>query len=146
MKDKFHVNFLIASPAAILAILIITAISFATEAKTVAESPYNLVQLIPYVLVLVLALTGINVFTVLLVGIVAASVIMVCFGPLDMIGLLQNIGNGISGMYETILVALAERNDQRTKNDDNNNRRKAKAIILHRLNHIRKNELRRECA
>ena len=41
---------------------------------------------------------------------------------------------------------LAERNDQRTKNDDNNNRRKAKAIILHRLNHIRKNELRRECA
>ena len=106
MKDKFRVNFLIALPAAILAIVIITVISFATEAKTVAENSYNLMQLIPYILVLALALTGINVFTVLLVGIVAASIIMVGFGPLDMIGLLQNIGNGISGMYETILVAV----------------------------------------
>ena len=49
---------------------------------------------------------SVNVFTVLLVGIVAAAVVMVGFGPLDMIGLLQNIGNGISGMYETILVAV----------------------------------------
>ena len=100
MKDKFNVNFIIALPAAILAVLIITAISFATHANTVAENSYNLIQLIPYVLVLALALTGINVFTVLLVGIVAASVIMVAFGPLDMIGLLQNV------MYETILVAV----------------------------------------
>ena len=106
MKDKFHVNFIIALPAALVSVVIITAISFATKAHAVAENPYSLVQLIPYVLVLVLALTGINVFTVLLVGIVAASVIMVGFGPLDMMGLLQNIGNGISGMYETILVAV----------------------------------------
>jgi len=106
MKDKFHVNFIIALPAAIIAIAIVTAISFSTDAKEIAENSYNLVQLIPYVLVLALALTGINVFTVLLVGIVAAAVIMVGFGPLDMIGLLQNIGNGISGMYETILVAV----------------------------------------
>jgi Na+/H+ antiporter NhaC len=100
------VNFIIALPAALLAVAIITAISFATEARAVAENSYSLVQLIPYVLVLALALTGINVFTVLLVGIVAASIIMVAFGPLDMIGLLQNIGKGISGMYETILVAV----------------------------------------
>jgi hypothetical protein len=101
MKDKFRVNFLVAAPAALLAIIIITAISFVTKANTVAENSYNLVQLIPYVLVLALALTGINVFAVLLIGIVAASVIMVGSGTLDMIGLLQNIGNGISGMYET---------------------------------------------
>jgi Na+/H+ antiporter NhaC len=106
MKDKFRVNFLIACPAALITIIIITAVSFTTEAKTVAENSYNLVQLIPYVIVLALALTGINVFTVLLVGIVAASIIMVAFGPLNMIGLLQNVGNGISGMYETILVAV----------------------------------------
>ena len=41
MKDKFHVNFIIALPAAILAVLIITAISFATHANTVAENSYT---------------------------------------------------------------------------------------------------------
>lgn len=106
MKDKFKVNFWIALPAAIAAIVIIAAISFATEAKDVVTADYNLIQLIPYVLVLALALTGINVFMVLLVGIVAAAVIMVGSGTLDFVGLLGHIGNGISGMYETIMVAV----------------------------------------
>lgn len=106
MKDKFKVNFWIALPAALAAIAIITAISFATDAHQVVISDYNLVQLIPYVLVLALALTGINVFAVLLVGIVAAAAIMVGSGNLNFVGLLGNIGNGISGMYETIMVAV----------------------------------------
>ncbi|MCQ2108972.1 MAG: Na+/H+ antiporter NhaC family protein [Fibrobacter sp.] len=106
MKDKFRVNFGIALPAAIAAIVIITLISLTTDAQVVASTDYNLVQLIPYVLVLVLALTGINVFTVLLVGIVAAAVVMVGSGELDFVGLLGHIGNGISGMYETIMVAV----------------------------------------
>lgn len=106
MKDKFKVNFWIALPAALAAIVIITAISFATDARHVVINDYNLVQLIPYVLVLALALTGINVFAVLLVGIVAAAAIMVGSGNLNFVGLLGNIGNGISGMYETIMVAV----------------------------------------
>ncbi|MCQ2124701.1 MAG: Na+/H+ antiporter NhaC family protein [Fibrobacter sp.] len=106
MKDKFRVNFGIALPAAIAAVIIIALISFATDAHEVVAADYNLVQLIPYVLVLVLALTGINVFTVLLVGIVAAAIIMVGSGELDFVGLLGHIGNGISGMYETIMVAV----------------------------------------
>lgn len=106
MKDKFKVNFWIALPAAIAAIIIIAAFSFATDAKQVVIADYNLIQLLPYVLVLALALTGINVFTVLLVGIVAAAIIMVGSGTLDFVGLLGHIGNGISGMYETIMVAV----------------------------------------
>lgn len=106
MKDKFRVNFLIAAPAALLTLGIIMTFSMSIEAQTVAEKSYNLIQLLPYVLVLILALTGINVFVVLLVGIITASVIMVGSNHLDMIGLLQNIGKGISGMYETILVAV----------------------------------------
>ena len=43
MKDMFHVNFIIALPAALLAVAIITAISFATEARAVAENSYSLV-------------------------------------------------------------------------------------------------------
>jgi len=106
MKDKFKVNFWIALPAALAAIVIITAISFATDAHQVVIADYNLIQLVPYVLVLALALAGINVFAVLLVGIVAAAVIMVGSGVLDFVGLLGHIGNGISGMYETIMVAV----------------------------------------
>ncbi|SHK95038.1 Na+/H+ antiporter NhaC family protein [Fibrobacter sp. UWEL] len=106
MKDKFKVNFWIALPAALAAIVIITAISFATDAHAVVTGDYNLIQLVPYVLVLALALAGINVFAVLLVGIVAAAVIMVGSGNLNFVGLLGNIGNGISGMYETIMVAV----------------------------------------
>ncbi len=106
MKEKFKVNFWIALPAALAAILIIAAISFATDAREVVSGEYNLIQLVPYVLVLVLALTGINVFTVLLVGIVAAAVVMVGSGQLDFVGLLTHVGNGISGMYETIMVAV----------------------------------------
>ncbi len=106
MKDKFKVNFWIALPAAIAALAIIAAISFGTEAKAVTIPEYSLIQLVPYVLVLALALVGINVFAVLLVGIVAAAVIMVGSGNLDFVGLLSHIGNGISGMYETIMVAV----------------------------------------
>jgi len=106
MKDKFKVNFWIALPAALAAIVIITAISFATDAHQVVIADYNLIQLVPYVLVLALALAGINVFAVLLVSIVAAAVIMVGSGNLNFVGLLGNIGNGISGMYETIMVAV----------------------------------------
>lgn len=106
MKDKFKVNFWIALPAALAAIVIITAISFATDAHEVVSADYKLIQLMPYVLVLALALTGVNVFAVLLVGIVAAAAIMVGSGNLNFVGLLGNIGNGISGMYETIMVAV----------------------------------------
>lgn len=106
MKEKFKVNFWIALPAAIAAIVIITAISFATDAKEVVSADYRLIQLMPYVLVLALALVGINVFMVLLVGIVAAAIVMVGSGELDFVGLLGHIGNGISGMYETIMVAV----------------------------------------
>lgn len=106
MKDKFRTNFLIALPAAIVAVIVIALISFGTEAKVVSDGAYNLTQLIPYVIVLALALVGLNVFVVLLVGIVIASVVMTSTGAVDFIGLVGNVGSGISGMYETIMVTI----------------------------------------
>lgn len=106
MKDKFRTNFLIALPAAVVAVIVIALISFGTEAKVVSDGAYNLTQLIPYVIVLALALVGLNVFVVLLVGIVIASVIMTSTGAVDFIGLVGNVGSGISGMYETIMVTI----------------------------------------
>ena len=72
-----------------------------------AESPgYNLIQIIPYVLVLIGGIAGINVFVVLLVGIVSGSIIMLATGATAATDLLVNMGAGASGMFETTMVAI----------------------------------------
>lgn len=71
-----------------------------------AASGYNLVQIIPYVLVLIGGIAGINVFVVLLVGIVSGSIIMLATGATAATDLLVNMGAGASGMFETTMVAI----------------------------------------
>ena len=67
---------------------------------------YNLVQTIPYVLVLSGGIIGINVFAVLLAGIVSGSAIMLLTGSTAPTELLANMGAGASGMFETSMVAI----------------------------------------
>ena len=106
MKDKFRENFLIALPAAIISLVIILVLSFNTEINGAVSNDYNLVQLIPYILVLVGGIIGINVFAVLLIGIVSGSVIMLLTGSTQPTALLSNMGQGASGMFETIIVTI----------------------------------------
>ena len=106
MKDKFHENFLIALPAAVITIIIILALSFGSEIKGEVSGSYSLIQIIPYMLVLIGGIIGINVFTVLLIGIVSGSVIMTVTGAIKITDLLANMGSGASGMFETAMVAL----------------------------------------
>ncbi len=106
MKDKFRENFWIALPAAIATLVIVFLMTAGHNAElTLGE--YNLVQIIPYILVLVGGIIGINVFVVLLIGIVSGSAIMLATGAADgFFGLLGSMGSGISGMYETATVAI----------------------------------------
>ena len=67
---------------------------------------YNLIQVVPYVLVLIGGIIGINVFVVLLTGIVTGSVIMLATGATEATALLANMGYGASGMFETTMVAI----------------------------------------
>ena len=67
---------------------------------------YDLVQLIPYLIVLVGGIVGINVFVVLLLGIVSGSLIMVATGATVPTDLLANMGSGAAGMFETTMVAV----------------------------------------
>lgn len=106
MKDKFKENFLIALPAAIVALVIILALSFSSEIKGTITHTYSLVQIIPYLLVLIGGIIGINVFVVLLIGIVSGSVIMLATGATEATQLLANMGSGASGMFETTIVAV----------------------------------------
>jgi Na+/H+ antiporter NhaC len=106
MKDKFKENFFIALPAALISLVIILVMSFNTDIQGVVLKEYNLVQIIPYVLVLIGGILGINVFIVLLTGIVSGSVIMIITGSTHFMALLSNMGAGASGMFETIIVTV----------------------------------------
>lgn len=73
MKDKFRENFWIAFPAAVATLVIILILSFQTEIQGHISQDYHLLQVLPYVLVLIGGIIGINVFVVLLTGIVSGS-------------------------------------------------------------------------
>ena len=106
MKDKFRENFKIALPAALATLILILFFSFRTNIAGTVTQSYHLVQIIPYLLVLAGGIIGINVFLVLLVGIVSGAVIMLTFSHISPAELLSNIGSGASGMFETCMVAV----------------------------------------
>ncbi len=106
MKDKFRENFHIALPAALATLVLVLVLTLRQEV-TASEIPsYNLVQIIPYVLVLAGGIIGINVFVVLLIGILSGSVIMLATGAVAPTALFANMGSGASGMFETAMVAI----------------------------------------
>lgn len=106
MKDKFRENFGIAFPAALVTLILIIVLSLRTELSGAVTQDYNLIQIIPYVLVLAGGIIGINVFVVLLVGIVSGALIMLATGQTAPTDLLANMGSGVSGMFETCMVAV----------------------------------------
>lgn len=106
MKDKFRENFWIALPAAIVSLVLILISSFRAEIGTAVTHEYNLTQIIPYVLVLVGGIAGFNVFLVLLTGIVSGAVIMLAMGQVTPYEMLAAMGSGVSGMFETCMVAV----------------------------------------
>ena len=106
MKDKFRENFWIALPAAVATLLLILLLSFRTDISGSVTESYHLLQIVPYILVLVGGIIGVNVFVVLLIGIVSGAIIMLAAGHISPADLLANVGNGASGMFETSMVAI----------------------------------------
>lgn len=106
MKDKFRENFGIALPAAILTAVIITVMSMGADVGEPIVKDYNLIQIIPYILVLIGGIVGINVFVVLIIGIVSGAIIMLATGATAPTDLLASMGTGVSGMFETSMVAI----------------------------------------
>ena len=106
MKDKFRENFWIAFPAALITLVLILILSFQTEIQGHVSQSYHLLQILPYVLVLVGGIIGINVFVVLLTGIVSGAIIMLAGGHITPVDLLTNMGSGVSGMFGTCMVAI----------------------------------------
>ena len=105
MRDKFRGNFWIALPAA-AATLVLILLMTAGENPGAIVKDYNLLQILPYILVLAGGIAGINVFVVLLVGIVSGAAIMLMTGQMEATALLANMGSGAAGMFETSMVAV----------------------------------------
>ena len=105
MKDKFRGNFAIALPAA-LATVVLVILMTANNQVPAITGEYQLLQIVPYLLVLIGGIIGINVFVVLLIGIFSGAVIMLATGETSFVQLLAGMGTGASGMFETAMVAI----------------------------------------
>ena len=106
MRDKFRANFKIALPAAVVTLAVILLVSTSAGVGHIAIPEYNLLLLIPYVLVLAGGLAGMNVFLVLLVGIFSGIAITLGTATVDFMSLLVNMKEGAEGMFETIMVTI----------------------------------------
>ena len=105
MKDKFKANILIAAPAALIVLLIYIILGNELGA-TVERGTIEWIRLVPYLLVIGMAVSGINVLAVLATGIVVNAAIGFWQGSLDWAGWLCSIGKGIGNMGDLIIVTM----------------------------------------
>ena len=112
MKDKFRGNFLIALPAALLTLVILLALTSRENPVQIVRE-YDLLLMLPYLLVLVGGVAGVNVYVVLLAGILSGAVMTLATGAIvpsagqtALSQLLINVGSNMSGMFETCMVAI----------------------------------------
>ncbi len=106
MKSKFKENFPLALPAAILTAVLIFAITLGANTNYQPPADYNLIQIIPYILVLIGGVVGINVFAVLIMGIISGAVITLLTTTTTFPQLLSDMGSGAAGMFETSIIAI----------------------------------------
>ena len=106
LKDKFRANFGIAIPAAVITIILLLVFGAPETVVQMESLDYSLVKVLPYLIVVVCALIGMNVFCVLLLGIASAGVIGIIYGDLTILSLAQNIWTGFQGMIEVFLLSM----------------------------------------
>ena len=111
MSDKFRVNSLIVVPAAVIVLAIYAVMGIGLQAPTdIPEVEY--VKVVPYLVVLVTAVAGMNVMAVLTMGTLLCGVIGVscqflgATGGYDLFGWFSAMGNGIIGMGELVIIAM----------------------------------------
>lgn len=105
MSDKFKANIQIVGPAALI-VTILYVIMGSSVSVTHEAGPIDWVLLVPYILVIALALSGVNVTAVLTIGLAVNAVIGFSLGNLDWTGFLESIGEGISNMGDLIIVTM----------------------------------------
>jgi len=106
MKDKFKMNFIIVLPAAIITTIIFILLTRNATIVNLDALDFNIFKIIPYIVVIITSLIGLNVIIVLLLGLGLSGLIGIIFGSFDIIGLFNSISNGIGAMSELIIISL----------------------------------------
>lgn len=106
MKDKFRMNFIIVLPAAIITALIFMILTRNSDTIIIEALNYSLIKIIPYIMVIITALLGVDVVIVLLLGILSSGIIGFIYGSFDILGFFNSISTGISSMSELIIISL----------------------------------------
>lgn len=111
MSDKFKVNSMIVVPAAVLVLIAYSVMGVGLQAPThINEVEY--MKVLPYLIVLITAIAGMNVMAVLTLGTLLCGAIGIgshllgAFGSYDLFGWFSAMGNGIIGMGELIIIAM----------------------------------------
>ena len=105
-KEKFLENFKIVLPAAIITIVLISCLTLGSSNGTKIIDSYNMIEFIPYILVLILSVLGINVLIVLGIGVLSGIVLVLYCTDFDVISLFNNMAQGASSMSELIVITL----------------------------------------
>lgn len=106
MNDKFKTNFKIVLPAAIITAIIFFALTFNSTFELKDDLSYNIFQVIPYLIVLVGALLGFNVFLVLITGTVTSLIAGIATGALAVGDMFTAIGDGVTKMYDITVISI----------------------------------------
>ena len=107
MRSKFRTNIRLVMPAAVVTLLLYAFSGNSIEqiestSVTVSET----LKCIPYLTVIICALVGVNVLLVLILGIVIAGAMGIAYGMVDGISIFTEMGSGIMGMSELIIVTM----------------------------------------
>ena len=105
MKDKFKANIRIVGPAAIIVTVLYVILGWSVSVSPEAGQ-IQWILLVPYILVIALALSGLNVSAVLAIGLAVNALIGFSMGSLTWSGWLESMGGGINGMGDLIIVTM----------------------------------------
>ena len=110
MKDKFRMNGKIALPASVLTVLtlIIIGVSIHPSGHSLSQgdAPIQWVNLLPYITVIVLAISGLNVYVTFLIGTLISSLLGFWYGSFDLLGYCKTVFDGFASMNDIFLVFL----------------------------------------
>lgn len=106
MSDKFRVNLKVVTPAAVLCLVLYVVIGANIDAHGLADRPVDWLLVMPYVLVLLTVICGMNVLVVLLSCIALTGIIGIFKGCYDFTQWMQVLSSGIADMGELILITM----------------------------------------
>lgn len=112
MRDKFKENFLIVLPAAIVTMVLFLLLARDSAFQVTEEMPYSFWKILPYLVVLVGALVGFNVFLVLIAGTVLSLIVGVSMGTIAPGEIFTVVASGadgtggVMGMYDITVISL----------------------------------------